>query len=208
MQYPKIMDIQRTQQSALYFAANIRDLYVVKLLKLFYYLDFIAVKETGRSITKDTYFHLPYGPIPSFIKDNIGLLNPNIKNEEVKALNPNAGFEAGKRPEWLNESSIFDGILELNSKGKGNVIISKIEMNSDDLSAYEKDLLRDIVKDLGGKSVTEIVEKTHQESPYTQTLSNQVIPYDLAFQLDVSRILPSRRFESDKEIAYSRFVSS
>jgi uncharacterized phage-associated protein len=200
------MDISRAQQAALYFATNANDLYLVKLMKLFYYLDFISVRETGKSVTNDVYFHLPYGPIPSFIKDNIDSLDSNVKKEEAKMLDPN---QAGT-PLWLQISSVFDGILELHTQGKGK-IASSVKgqvFDGNKISEYEKGLLADIVKDLGKKTVQEIVTMTHAEPPYAQTSPSQVIPYDLAFQHDVGKILPSRVVSFDKEIAFSRFVSS
>jgi len=200
------MDITRAQQAALYFASNVSDLYLVKLMKLFYYLDFISVRETGKSVTNDTYFHLPYGPIPSFIKDNIDSLDSKVKEEEKKILNPNDS----PTPSWLQISSVFDGFLQLNTKGQGKIaapLAGKI-FDGTKLSEYEKDLLVDIVKDLGGKTVQQIVDMTHSEAPYVQTSPSQVIPYDLAFQLDVRQILPSRTAHFDKEMAFSRFVSS
>lgn len=200
------MDISRAQQAALYFASNVPDLYLVKLMKLFYYLDFISVRETGKSVTGDVYFHLPYGPIPSFIKDNIDSLDSKVKEEETKILNPNQA----NTPPWLQISSVFDGILVLNTRGKGKIagpVDGKV-FDGDKLSEYEKVLLTDIVKDLGRKTVQEIMTMTHAEPPYAQTSPSQVIPYDLAFQLDVTKILPSRVVSFDKEIAFSRFVSS
>ena len=175
-------------------------------MKLFYYLDFISVRETGKSVTNDTYFHLPYGPIPSFIKDNIDSLDSGIKAEEVKILDPN---QTGT-PVWLKISSIFDGVLELNTRGKGKIakVVNGQAFDSNKISEYEKNLLADIVRDLGNKTVQEIVNMTHSEPPYAQTSPSQAIPYDLAFQLDVRQILPSRTVVFDKEIAFSRFVSS
>ena len=58
-----------------YFADNVNGLYVTKLLKLFYYLDFISYKLEGTSITNDIYFKLPYGPVPTTIKNEIDLLS-------------------------------------------------------------------------------------------------------------------------------------
>ncbi len=191
------MDIERTRQVALYLASKVPDLFVVKFLKLLYYIDFISVREVGQSITKDTYFHLPYGPIPSFIKDNIGGLNAALKKSEESVLETKL-------------TSIFDGILQLNPKNTGQVVVPVAGAAFDEskLSQYEKQLIDDVITDLGGKSTKELVEQCHTEPPYAQTNPSMTIPYELAFQLDVKQILPSRTSEFDKEIAFSRFVSS
>ena len=200
------MNISRAQQAALFFATKVGDLYLVKLMKLFYYLDFISVRETGKSVTNDVYFHLPYGPIPSFIKDNIDSLDLQVKAEEKKILNPNDR----STPVWLQISSVFDGILQLDTKGQGKIAAPVRGQSFDEtkLSEYEKGLLADIVIYLGGKTVQQIVDMTHREAPYVQTSPSQAIPYDLAFQLDVKQILPRRTASFDKEMAFSRYVSS
>ena len=200
MPHTKRMDIERTKQVGLYFASRVRDLYVVKFLKLLYYADFISVREVGQPITGDTYFHLPYGPVPSYIKDNIGALNAALKQSEANILEDIA--------DPIN--SIFDGCLQLIPKGAGQVISAAAGVVADEtkLSRYEKGLLDDIISHLGSMTTRQLVDQTHLEPPYTQTNPSMTIPYELAFQLDVKSILPSRTGAYDKEVAFSRFITS
>ena len=57
----------------LYFCQNTDPKFLgkVKLMKLFYFLDFTHVKKYGSPVTFDTYVHLEHGPIPSTIKNLI-----------------------------------------------------------------------------------------------------------------------------------------
>jgi len=42
-----------------------------KLLKLMYFIDFESYYVTEKSITENTYYHLPYGPVPDQYKSDI-----------------------------------------------------------------------------------------------------------------------------------------
>jgi uncharacterized phage-associated protein len=75
------------------------------------------------------------------------------------------------------------------------------------LSEYEKGLLDDIVTDLGSKSATDLVTKTHLEPPYTQTTMGSVIDYKLAFYLDRAAILPSRTAPYSVEVSQAEYFS-
>ena len=68
-----------------YLADKVDKLYVTKLMKLFYYIDFISYAERKSSITNDVYYKLPYGPIPSFIKSEIDNLIGSFSEEDIKS---------------------------------------------------------------------------------------------------------------------------
>jgi uncharacterized phage-associated protein len=59
-------DIERQKliQAAVFFLKNTRNVGLVKLFKLLYYLDMLHFRETGRSVTGLDYKALPYGPVP------------------------------------------------------------------------------------------------------------------------------------------------
>ena len=64
-----VIPLTKIKAILLYFSnnTNIRYLGKIKLMKLFYFLDFMHVKEYGIPVTFDTYYHLEKGPIPTFI---------------------------------------------------------------------------------------------------------------------------------------------
>ena len=52
----------------------------VKLMKLFYFLDFTHVKKYGMPVTFDNYVNLEHGPIPSTIKNLVDLACDDADN--------------------------------------------------------------------------------------------------------------------------------
>lgn len=192
------LEIDKIKNIALYFAGNIPDLYFTKFLKLVYYLDFISVLERGEPVTRDIYYHLPYGPVPSFIKDHLSLLKSEIKSQEESIVEDSGSNQI---------ESVFSGIIELSKKSDGFILEKKKEPEISYLSEYERGLLDDIIKDLGGKRAKELVEKTHAEPPYMHTIAGNVIDYKLAFYLDRSMILPNRTSPLNIEISQAEFFN-
>src|SRR5258708_29401514 len=65
------LPIAKLKAILLYFA-NYTDttfLGKVKLMKLFYFLDFMHLKTYGSPVTFDNYVNMEHGPIPSYIKN-------------------------------------------------------------------------------------------------------------------------------------------
>ena len=52
----------------------------VKLMKLFYFLDFMHVKNYGSPVTYDNYINLEHGPIPSAIKNLVDTATDDVDN--------------------------------------------------------------------------------------------------------------------------------
>lgn len=61
---PSSVNKEKYTSTLQYFIAecNNEKLGIVKLNKLFYYLDFISYRDTGKSVTGDTYKRLSKGP--------------------------------------------------------------------------------------------------------------------------------------------------
>lgn len=170
------MDFEKVGIIASYFAEHTDNLYVTKLLKLFYYLDFISYKLRGEPVTNDIYFKMPYGPVPSNIKDNIDLLSEeNVIGPEFKSqLSP----------------YIF---LKKDTTGNGNLIISKgKDFNLDKkLSSTEIDLIKSIANTFKSVKSKTLSNQTHREKPWLSTSDFAVIDYSLAKELDIDKILPT-----------------
>lgn len=79
------MSIPKLKATLLYFCHNTdpRFLGKVKLMKLFYFLDFNHLKKYGLPVTYDTYYKLEHGPIPSVIKNIIDEASENIEGSEL-----------------------------------------------------------------------------------------------------------------------------
>lgn len=194
-----MLELERIKQSIIFLSSEISDLYFTKLLKLLYYFDFISVLETGKPITNDVYYKLPFGPVPSFIKDQLNLLRKESKAQEKELF-------SAQRDDFFK--SIFEDCIELSldKKTSGFLVKSKTTSDYNYLSDYEKKLLKDITDEFKGKSTTDLVEKTHLEPPYLQTAPNNVIDYKLAFYLDRNSILPKRTHQFNVEVSQMEYT--
>lgn len=169
------VDFEKIGVIVSYFADNTKELYVTKLLKLFYYLDFISYKLRGASVTNDVYFKFPYGPVPSTIKNSIDLLSvENIIGKEFKSqLSPYVK-------------------LQRSEDGNGRLIISKgKEYNLRKLSSSEIELVKCIAETFKDTKSKTLSNQTHREKPWLSTSDFSVIDYGLAEGLDVEKILPT-----------------
>lgn len=169
------VDFEKVGIIASYFAENTKELYVTKLLKLFYYLDFISYKMRGASVTSDVYFKFPYGPVPSTIKNSIDLLSAeNIFGKEFKSqLSPYIKLQQDK-------------------DGNGNLIIAKgKEYSLRKLSNSEIELVKCIAETFKDTKSKTLSNQTHKEKPWLSTSDFSVIDYGLAEGLDVAKILPT-----------------
>jgi uncharacterized phage-associated protein len=169
------IDFEKVGIIASYFAEHTNELYVTKLLKLFYYLDFISYKTRGTSVTNDVYFKMPYGPVPSSIKDNIDFLSTeNIIGKEYK--------------------SQFSPYIKLQKdiENGGNLIISKgKEYTLRKLSNFEIELVKCLAETFKDTKAKTLSSKTHLEKPWLSTSDFAVIDYCLADGLNVAKILPT-----------------
>lgn len=169
-----MINIEKVRAISSFYASNTDNLYVTKLMKLFYYTDFISFAERGCSITNDTYFKLPYGPVPSFIKSEIDNLTDSMVVE---------GY-----------SSQLQGSVKLVRKTSSNITGFMVVNESEKsdlgcLSEYEKKLLDRIVKAFKTKTAKQLTDQTHREKPYLLTSDNSQISYELAHTLDISSIV-------------------
>lgn len=168
------IDFEKINIISSYLADNIDNLYVTKLLKLFYYIDFISYNQRGSSITNDIYYKLPYGPIPSLIKDEINNLDSSLLENEIKS-------QLSKSIKLIeDEKKLGKIVININKK-----------YNLKKLSRYEINLLNEIIKTFKNYTAKRLSNKTHREKPYILTSENSIIDYDLSTYLNVKEILPN-----------------
>lgn len=146
----------------LFFANNTNPKYLgeVKLMKLFYFLDFRHVKKYGAPVTYDTYINLNHGPIPSAIK--------NIVDDTA------CGLETP-----LSEIIKF----ETPDGTKMKRVIAKRpfgENDKDHLTPTELEILQQVSKEFSEKKTDEIEQASHKEAPWKETEYLEQIPYTLA----------------------------
>ena len=130
---------------------------LVKLNKLFYYLDFIFYRDNKKSVTGDIYISKEYGPVPSQINNII--------------------FEAKKKK--------FISIKEQINKGRKKTVFKALKnYKLDILDDKEKNLLNQIVKEFKNYSTDKIVDQTHLEAPWFYADLYDEIDYNYANDIE------------------------
>lgn len=133
----------------------------VKLMKLFYFLDFMHVKKYGVPVTYDNYVNLEHGPIPSAIKN---LVDSAVDDIDNSALGDTIHFE---RPEDFEMYRVVP-----------NRKFSKEDEKY--LSENELEILKKVCIRFADKNTKFIEEASHQEAPWRETRFLEQIPYSLA----------------------------
>ncbi len=149
----------------LYFGNNTKYLGKIKLMKLFYFLDFMHVKKYGAPVTYDVYVNLEHGPIPSTIKN---LIDTAINDPEDSRLIDVVHFERIKKVH------------------RGNDMIKMLPnrkfMEADEklFSLGELEVLKEVCKRFYASNSDTIERASHDEAPWKETKFLDIIPYSLA----------------------------
>lgn len=147
----------------LYFGNNTNTKFLgkVKLMKLFYFSDFMHIKEYGTPITHDTYVKLEHGPIPSTIKN---LIDTAAEDLDISQLADTIHFE---RPVGTSMDRVLPNrpFTETDKKY---------------FSETELEILEKVCIKFGEKNTKYIEDASHREAPWTQTEFLDDIPYSLA----------------------------
>lgn len=159
------ISIAKLKAILLYFSNYTNTTYLgkVKLMKLFYFLDFMHVKQYCTPITYDTYIKLEHGPIPSTIKNLVDTACDNI-----------------------DESILFDTIkCETPINTNMFRILPIRDFNESDKAMFtpsELDILNKVCQRFGDKNTKYIEDASHKEAAYTESVLLQEIPYTLAIK--------------------------
>jgi len=133
----------------------------VKLMKLFYFLDFGHIKKYGYPVTFDNYVNLEHGPIPSTIL--------NLVNEAIDCPDSSK----------LADAIIFEK-LEHNGMCRLKPIRKFSIEDEDYFKPTELEILESVCKRFGDKNTKFIEEVSHKEAPWLKTSFLDQIPYSLA----------------------------
>lgn len=152
--------LRKLKTILLFFSNNVKYLGKIKLMKLFYFLDFEHTRQFGTPVTFDNYIHLAKGPIPSEIMDLI-----------EKAYN--------------NETSILSDSVEFitppNTRMIKMIPVRKFDVKDAEIfSESEIKVLKEISNKYKNSTMEQIKKASHIEAPYKTTKMNQSIPYHLA----------------------------
>jgi len=147
----------------LYFCTNTDRKFLgkTKLMKLFYFLDFMHLKNYGTPVTFDNYVHLEHGPIPSVIKN----LVDSVAND----------FDNALLSDTISIEQCADAEIQR--------ILPVRQFNKNDekyFSPTELDTLNKVCLEYGDKNTKYIEDASHNEAPWSKTAMLDDIPYSLA----------------------------
>jgi uncharacterized phage-associated protein len=133
----------------------------VKLMKLFYFLDFLHTKKYGSPITYDNYVNLEHGPIPSGI---LNLVNSAIDDVDNSALSDTISFETPA-------GTIMQRIIPIRKFA---------ESDKKHFSKSQLEVMNEVAERFRDKNTKFIEDASHKESPWKCTNMLENIPYTLA----------------------------
>ncbi|PIZ00189.1 hypothetical protein COY62_03935, partial [bacterium (Candidatus Howlettbacteria) CG_4_10_14_0_8_um_filter_40_9] len=133
----------------------------VKLMKLFYFLDFMHVKNYGSPVTYDNYINLEHGPIPSAIKNLVDTATDDVDNSLL------ADTISIERPTGTDMCRIIP-LREFSEKDEKY------------FSETEMEILNKVCLRFGDKNTRYIEDASHEEAPWKETNLLDYIPYTLA----------------------------
>lgn len=147
----------------LYFCENTdtRFLGKVKLMKLFYFLDFMHVKKYGVPVTYDTYVKLEHGPIPNTI---MNLVNTACDDIDSSVLSDILRFETPEGTQ-MKRAQAIKKITDTDLKN---------------FSESEIRTLQTVCQRFGDKNTKFIEDASHNEAPWIESELFDEIPYTLA----------------------------
>ena len=154
---------------------DLRFLGKVKLMKLFYFADFMHIKKYGVPITYDVYYKLEHGPIPTVIKN---LVDFTADDPETAVLSDAISVERVKGTNMQRVSAIK------NFK----------ESDKNYFSDQELEILHKVCSRFGNKNTLFVEEASHRESAWSNSKMNHPIPYKLA-ALDNDCLLDAEEIE-------------
>ncbi len=155
--------INKLKLILLYFCENTdtRFLGKVKLMKLFYFLDFMHVKKYGVPVTYDTYVKLEHGPIPTTI---MNLVNTACDDIDTSILSDTLRFETPQ------------GTLMKRAQAIRKITDSDLKNFNDS----EINILKIVCQRFGDKNTKYIEDASHNEAPWNKSDLFDEIPYTLA----------------------------
>lgn len=168
------VDFEKIGLIASYLASNTERPYVTKLLKLFYYIDFVSYNQRGASVTNDTYYKFPYGPVPTLIKNELDLLSNDLMGSGIKT----------QLSRYI--------LLEDDSDKFGKIVKSKVAPDiSKKLSPFERRLVEIVAGTFRITNAKTLSNQTHREKPWLLSSEYSAIDYELSKELNVKKLFPS-----------------
>lgn len=149
-----LLDLDKVKNVLAYITKKMGEVKKVVLMKILWYADAISFKENDKSITGLVYTHMPYGALPIAHEELLEL--PSIKYKTKICDDERCEYKISCNP---------------NFKIVG-------------LSKNEKNILDTVINKFKDYRSSEIAEYMHKEKAYIETNPEEIIPFDLAKELN------------------------
>ncbi len=150
---------------------------IYHVAKVLFYADKMHINKYGRPIIGDTYIRMPYGPVPSGVRD---LITENS---------------------WLSprQLSRIKSSLIIDKSGNHYKLAATREPDMGYFSKSDMTCLRHSLSEYGGLSFDELYRSTHSERCYYETAPDEKIDY--ALLIDDDNPLKNEILENMEEIS-------
>ncbi|WP_017259098.1 Panacea domain-containing protein [Pedobacter arcticus] len=138
------VDKEKTLNAALFILTKLGACDYHKVFKILYFADQFHLKKYGQPLTGESYIAMPYGPVPSFLYD------------VFKAA------EKGNSP--FKEAIELSRQFIVKRDGKIPVVSAYDEVNLDELSESNIEVLTQALRENKALSFEELVSKSHDEA--------------------------------------------
>lgn len=173
MNLKKRIELTRIGNILIYFAKNTKNLGVTKANKLIYYLDCYHLLEYGRTITRDKYYKLPEGPVPSDTYRRLTSIREIEQPEEGLSKDITQNFH-----EFLAEY-IKISVDKISKDVTIYRIISKQKFQPKWFSKSELKILHKIATNFNDATAKQLSEMTHRELPYISAEDSEILDLKL-----------------------------
>jgi len=155
-------DIEKLIDIFTIFSQKKQELDKLRISKLLYFVDKAHLRKHGRVVLGDRYYRMGYGPAPGITLD---LLN--------ELFDPEFGF-------YVKDKKIKKNILSSYLKVIGPYKLElKKNSNFDALSISEKEVIDEVLRELGSLTTGELIGLSHKDATWKKTGENKEINYYL-----------------------------
>jgi uncharacterized phage-associated protein len=139
-----------------YLALKLNSVSKLKAIKLLYFIDKEHFVRFGRFVTNKPYVKMKYGPVPLTILSIIDSPSSSLEKDDYSYLKRHISFAATNY----------------------RTITSIKQPDLDKLSESEIEVIDAILSEIGNKTSSELVDKSHEEYAWINTSDFDVIPVE------------------------------
>jgi len=150
------INYEKAIETIVWIASNKPGIDIYHVAKILFYADKMHVNKYARPILGDIYIRMPYGPVPSGVRDII--------------------TENTWLPPDINEKAANAFVVD---KSNNHKLAATRQPNMDFFSASDIECLSESLSKYGSMSFAELKNLTHSEKCYYETDSNDKIDYVL-----------------------------